>query len=101
MTVSRVQEIRKLILNLLLEHGGGDEEALRQVRDVDMTADVEVDSLHMVEIVIELEEALGIEVPHGGLTAERLRSVDLFAEYLAECEGESGRTASNDGGDDA
>ena len=101
MTNSRAEEVRRLILTLLIEHGGGEEEAQREARDVDLTADIEVDSLHMVEIVIELEEALGIEIPHDDLTAERLRSVELFVEYLAARDGERERTASNDEGDDA
>lgn len=76
------EQIRRLLLRRLVEHGGGDEEALSRAQDVDPTTDVAVDSLHMVEIVLELEQDLNISIPHSDLTSHRLRSVNRFTDYL-------------------
>jgi acyl carrier protein len=70
------------VIDRLLHHGGGDRDALRSAKDIDMTSDVAVDSLHMVEIVLELEEQLGVSVPHSDMTCARMRSINRFSDYL-------------------
>jgi acyl carrier protein len=71
-----------MVVDRLLQHGGGDRSTLQAAKDVNMITDVAVDSLHMVEIVLELEEALGVSIPHSDMTSERMRSVNRFADYL-------------------
>ena len=82
MTKPTRKEIREIVIERLLQHGGGDREALRSAKDVDMITDVAVDSLHMVEIVLELEDMLGVSIPHADMTSERMRSVNRFSDYL-------------------
>lgn len=83
-TQSDRTSIRRQIITRLVEHGGGEVEALAAAKDVDPTKDVAVDSLHMVEIVLELEEDLGISIPGGAITPRLMRSVNEFADYLED-----------------
>ncbi len=74
--------IRRQIITRLVEHGGGDVDVLEAAKDVDPIQDVAVDSLHMVEIVLELEEDLAISIPQAAITPRLMRSVNKFADYL-------------------
>src|SRR3712207_7944442 len=58
-------------------------ELLRRT-EVDLACDTRVDSLNMVNITVDLEDALGITVEQGELTPERVRSLDAFAQRSEE-----------------
>ena len=73
--------IRTLIIDLLEQESGEDHSALRSQVEVDL-CDAAIDSVRMISIVLELERRLGISIADEELTPVRLRSLELFAEFL-------------------
>ena len=87
-------EVKRLILALLAEETGDDYTELEQQIAVDVNCDTRVDSLSMVNVVLDLEQELGIVIEDGEFTPERLRSLDVFAEFLVEKASEASRAES-------
>ncbi len=77
-------ELKRLIVDLLEQETGEDYSDLARRVDLDQTCDARVDSLSMVNIAIDLEDALGIRIEDGEITAERVRSLDAFADFLLD-----------------
>jgi acyl carrier protein len=74
--------IRDFVIECLIAHRGGDVAALRKAKDVDLMTDVAVDSLHMVEIVLEVEIEFEVGIPHHEMTPVRMRSINRFSDYI-------------------
>jgi acyl carrier protein len=74
--------VKRLIVRLLEQETGDDYTELSRRIDLDLTCDTRVDSLSMVNIAIDLEDALGIKIEDGEITPERVRSLDAFADFL-------------------
>jgi len=74
--------IKTLVIDLLEQESGEDHSSLRSQIEVDITCDAAVDSIRMIGIVLELETKLGISIANDELTSERLRSLELFTEFL-------------------
>lgn len=75
-------DLKRLIVRLLEEETGDDFSDLARRIDLDLTCDTRVDSLSMVNIAIDLEDALGIRIEDGEITPERVRSLDAFTDFL-------------------
>lgn len=74
--------IKLLILDLLEQDTGDDYSVLRTQVEVDITLDTAVDSLQLINIVLDLETALGISIDDSELTTARVRSLEKFADFL-------------------
>ena len=74
--------IKLLILDLLEQDTGDDYSVLRTQVEVDITLDTAVDSLLLINIVLDLETALGISIDDSELTTGRVRSLEKFADFL-------------------
>jgi acyl carrier protein len=74
--------IKLLILGLLEQDSGEDYSVLRTQVEVDITIDTAVDSLRLINIVLDLETALGISISDEELTTKRVRSLERFADFL-------------------
>jgi acyl carrier protein len=74
--------VKRLILQLLSAETKQDYTDLINKVDVDVTTDMAVDSLNMVNIAIDLEDRLAIRIEDVELVPERLRSLDKFADLL-------------------
>src|SRR3954465_8672830 len=74
--------IKLLILDLLEQDTGEDYSVLRTQVEVDITVDAAVDSLRLINIVLDLETALGIAISDDELTTSRVRSLERFADFL-------------------
>jgi acyl carrier protein len=74
--------IRDFVIERLIDHRGGDVAALRKANEVDLMIDVAVDSLHMAEIVLEIELKFSVRIPHHEMTPARMRSVNRFSDYI-------------------
>ena len=74
--------IKLLILDLLEQDSGEDYAVLRTQVEVDLTLDTALDSLRLINIVLDLETALGILISDDELTAPRVRSLERFADFL-------------------
>lgn len=77
-------EIKRLIVDLLERETGEDYSDLARQIGLDQTCDARVDSLSMVNIAIDLEDALGIRIEDGEITAERVRSLNAFTDFLMD-----------------
>lgn len=75
-------EVKRLIVDLLEQETGDDYSELARRIDLDLSCDTRVDSLSMVNIAIDLEDALGIRIEDGEITPERVRSLDAFTDFL-------------------
>jgi acyl carrier protein len=76
------KSLKLYMLGLLGRETGQDYSALSRQLDVDVHCDTSVDSVGMVNIVLDLEAALGVKITTAELTPSRLRSLDRFAEHL-------------------
>jgi acyl carrier protein len=74
--------IKLLILDLLEQDTGEDYSVLRTQVEVDITLDTALDSLRLINIVLDLETALGISISNQELTTTRVRSLERFADFL-------------------
>ncbi|HEY0888664.1 MAG TPA: acyl carrier protein [Nocardioides sp.] len=75
------EEIEQLIVELLADDRGMDTHDLwEELNDLGVT--MPVDSLLAVEIVVRLEQQLGIDLPTTADTTKALRSVKTFAEAV-------------------
>ena len=74
--------IKLLILDLLEQDTGEDYSPLKTQVEVDLTLDTALDSLRLINIVLDLETTLGISISDDELTMSRLRSLELFANFL-------------------
>jgi acyl carrier protein len=72
-------EIEQLIVQLLAEDRGMDTQDLWDELN-DLGVSMPVDSLLAVEVVVRLEQQLGVELPTSAESAKALRSVKTFAE---------------------
>jgi acyl carrier protein len=73
------EEIEWLIVQLLAEDRDMDAQELWEEL-ADLGVNMPVDSLLAVEVVVRLEERLGVELSTSADTAKSLRSVKTFAE---------------------
>lgn len=73
------EEIERLIVQLLAEDQGMDTQDLWEEL-TDLGVNMPVDSLLAVEVVVRLEQQLGVELATSADTAKALRSVKTFAE---------------------
>jgi acyl carrier protein len=71
------------MLQLLEQELDADLSELKSRVDVDITCDTAVDSLNMVNIVADLEDELGIEIEDADIVPSRMRSLEKFADFLA------------------
>ena len=74
--------IKQLVIELLERELGQDLSELRLRVDVDVSCDTAVDSVNMVNIVAELEDALSIQIEDADIVPERVRSLEKFADFL-------------------
>src|SRR5438034_786045 len=74
--------IKLLILDLLEQDTGEDYSVLRTQVEVDITLDTAVDSLQLINVVLDLETTLGISIDDSELTTARVRSLEKFADFL-------------------
>lgn len=73
------EEIERLIVQLLAEDRNMDTQDLWEEL-TDLGVNMPVDSLLAVEVVVRLEQHLGVELATSADTAKALRSVKTFAE---------------------
>lgn len=74
--------VKRLIVRLLEQETGDDYSEVSRRIDLDLECDTRVDSLSMVNIAVDLEDALGIKIEDPEITPERVRSLDAFADFL-------------------
>ena len=71
------QSLRQILTELFPDHD------ISQLGDGDALADsLDLDSMAMIDVALEVERRLGIHVPDEDL--ERLTSIDAISEYLSE-----------------
>jgi acyl carrier protein len=77
------REIENLIVALLAELQGQDPEALRSKLAI-AGEEMPVDSLLIVEILVQVQEVYGVELPATAESAKNLASVTSFAQAIFE-----------------
>ncbi len=76
-------EVEDIVVELLAGERGMDPAKLREQLEV-AGAELPVDSLLMVEVLVRVEERCGVRIPPDPETARTLRSVREFAAKLVE-----------------
>lgn len=79
-----IKQVEDLILALLAEREGVTPGALRTQLEKGGGANLPVDSLKTVAIVVQLEEQLGIQLPNDKETGNALRSVRRLADLIVK-----------------
>ncbi len=74
------QEIEKKVIKIIAEKLGIDEEEVKP--EASFIDDLGADSLDIVELVMELEEEYGIEIPDED--AEKIKTVQDAINYIKE-----------------
>ena len=74
------QEIEKKVISIIAEKLGIDEEEIKL--EASFIDDLGADSLDIVELVMELEEEYGIEIPDED--AEKIKTVQDAINYIKE-----------------
>jgi acyl carrier protein len=77
------QDIEDLIIELLAGEEGEDPDDLRR-QLVDKGATMPVDSLAMLDILVEFRKRTGLTIPKRKLRRRTMRSVKAFAEFAAK-----------------
>jgi acyl carrier protein len=77
------QDIEDLIIELLADEEGEDPDDLRR-QLVDKGATMPVDSLAMLDILVEFRKRTGLTIPKRKLRRRTMRSVKAFAEFAAK-----------------
>ena len=77
------QDIEKLIIELLADEEGEDPDDLRR-QLVDKGAAMPVDSLAMLDILVEFRKRTALTIPKRKLRRRTMRSVTAFAEFAAK-----------------
>jgi len=77
------QDIEDLIIELLAGEEGEDPDDLRR-QLVDKGATMPVDSLAMLDILVEFRKRTGLTIPKRKLRQRTMRSVKAFAEFAAK-----------------
>ncbi len=77
------QDIEDLIIELLADDEGEDPDDLRR-QLVDKGAAMPVDSLAMLDILVEFRKRTGLTIPKRKLRRRTMRSVRAFSEFAAK-----------------
>ncbi len=77
------QDIEDLIIELLADEEGEDPDDLRR-QLVDKGATMPVDSLAMLDILVEFRKRTGLTIPKRKLRRRTMRSVKAFSEFAAK-----------------
>ncbi|WBB93347.1 phosphopantetheine-binding protein [Verrucosispora sp. WMMC514] len=94
LTGSTVDAIIEVVVRLLAEERGQSEVDVRDEL-MDGGWELSIDSLRLVEILVQLEQELGVEIPADVDSARSMRSVRAFAEVVLAAGTTSDRSPSS------
>lgn len=91
-------EVRERLIEVLQEHGGKHAFSFRERLDnLDLERDLAVDSLHMLDIILHIEDTFDVSIPDD-IDRKCLRSVAKMTDYIVGqlSAASSGSAASNE-----
>ena len=83
-TNGRIDELQRVIVQTLAEVKRDPSLAERIAPGTNLLEEVGLDSLELTDLVLRLEERLGVIVDYERFDLQHLRSLETFAEFLAE-----------------
>ncbi|SEB06966.1 acyl carrier protein [Pedobacter hartonius] len=79
MEINDVIKKLKAILETVIERPGA---AIEFSDDANIITDIALDSVEMIEFMLEIEENFGIEINFDELDLSYLKSIEVLAEYV-------------------
>lgn len=83
-TDGRIEELQRVIARILAEVKRDPALAARITSGTNLLEEVGLDSLELTDLVLRLEETLGLTMDYERFDLQHLRSLQSFAEFLSE-----------------